>query len=100
MKLCKDCRHCMPDPFPMWNPRRISLWPLRIYRKPTLSAWRHATCALAPRPIITNPVNGEQGYENDSTSAHLHCTNLRAVGPENMWPINCGTEGKLWEAKA
>lgn len=99
MKLCKDCKHCIPDPFYLWNPRRIDLWPPRIYRQPSADALKHSTCALAPHKVIVGPVDGAQTYENYTNSSHHHCCNLRAEGVAEFWPIDCGPDGKLWEPR-
>jgi hypothetical protein len=74
MKLCKDCKWCLPD----------KSWVLRLFGR----QFEFAKCGLAPKPQRTDPVTGRR-----SGGGFWSCIS------ERMSDGTCGLEGRLFRAK-
>lgn len=80
MKLCKDCKHCIPLP-----QKRVLFWPIFTEAQ----RLTYAKCALFTREQEINPVTGEL---DPPIPEHRYCDTVRNFGL-------CGVDAKLFEPK-
>jgi len=88
MKLCKDCKHCVPDVYePVWYERLFGV--KRVVR------WQFAKCNRNNHDEYeTSFVDGTR-QRKFGVVAPYYCSTERSCA----LPITCGPEGKYWEAK-
>jgi hypothetical protein len=80
MKLCKDCKHCVPERInPDWFERLFMRMKQGVY-------YNYAVCAARSNEA-TDPVTGA------AMSRHNYCAVERMYSQGDM----CGPEGKHWE---
>lgn len=95
-KLCRNCKHCVPDRSFWWYCLFLPLAPLFAWWAAS-QQWQWSRCGRTARPRYKDDGHRYTGERYREKFDHRYCANERERGFSDENP--CGPEAKYFEAK-